>query len=65
MLHRDVATRFKRTHLKYIYGGFAGYAFLISLIMFMVWFWVLNKSWCGFVCPLGTMQDWLTALRKS
>ncbi|MDD5405578.1 MAG: 4Fe-4S binding protein [Sulfurovaceae bacterium] len=44
--------------------GFAGYTFLISLIMFMVWFWVLNKSWCGFVCPLGTMQDWLTALRE-
>jgi len=44
--------------------GFAGYAFLISLGMFMVWFWLLNKAWCGFVCPLGTMQDWITAFRK-
>ncbi len=44
--------------------GFAGYAFLISLAMFIVWFWVLNKGWCGFVCPLGTIQDWLTALRE-
>lgn len=47
-----------------MFMGFAGYAFLISLGMFMVWFWVLNKGWCGFVCPLGTMQDWLTLLRE-
>ncbi|MDO9305405.1 MAG: 4Fe-4S binding protein [Sulfuricurvum sp.] len=47
-----------------MFMGFAGYAFLISLGMFMVWFWVLNKGWCGFVCPLGTMQDWLTMLRE-
>ncbi len=45
-------------------SGYAGYAFLISLGMFAVWFWVLNKGWCGFVCPLGTMQDWLTMLRE-
>ncbi|MDD5159881.1 MAG: 4Fe-4S binding protein [Sulfuricurvum sp.] len=44
--------------------GFAGYAFLISLGMFAVWFWALNKGWCGFVCPLGTMQDWLTMVRE-
>ena len=47
-----------------MFMGYAGYAFLISLGMFMVWFWVLNKGWCGFVCPLGTMQDWLTSLRE-
>ena len=47
-----------------MFMGFAGYAFLISLGMFMVWFWVLNKGWCGFVCPLGTMQDWLTMSRE-
>jgi len=47
-----------------MFMGFAGYAFLISLAMFAVWFWVLNKGWCGFVCPLGTMQDWLTVLRE-
>ncbi len=47
-----------------MFMGFAGYAFLISLGMFAVWFWALNKGWCGFVCPLGTMQDWLTMLRE-
>jgi len=25
---------------------------------------VLNKAWCGYICPLGTIQDWLTGLRK-
>ncbi len=25
---------------------------------------VLNKFWCGWVCPFGLVQDWLTALRK-
>lgn len=44
--------------------GFTGIAFLISLFIFVLWVWVLNKAWCGYVCPLGTMQDWLTSLRK-
>jgi len=43
--------------------GFAGIAFLISLGVFILWLVLLNKSWCGFMCPLGTMQDWITALR--
>ena len=43
--------------------GFAGYAFLISLGIFIGWLWLLNKAWCGYVCPLGTMQDWITAFR--
>lgn len=41
---------------------------LISLVtgfvMFVLWFLVLNKGWCGFFCPLGTIQDWLTLLRQ-
>ncbi len=37
---------------------------LIGLATFLLWFIVFNKAWCGFVCPLGAMQDWLTALRK-
>ncbi|WP_345971873.1 4Fe-4S binding protein [Sulfurimonas diazotrophicus] len=44
--------------------GFAGGAFLISLGVFILWLVLLNKAWCGYMCPLGTMQDWITALRK-
>ncbi len=32
--------------------------------IFILWFLVLNKAWCGYVCPLGTIQDWITGLRK-
>ncbi len=44
--------------------GMAGIAVLTGFLMFALWFIVLNKGWCGFVCPLGTLQDWLTALRR-
>jgi ferredoxin-type protein NapH len=37
---------------------------LIGLLTFIAWFAVLNKAWCGFMCPFGTLQDWITALRK-
>lgn len=43
--------------------GFAGISFLISLSVFILWLVLLNKSWCGFMCPLGTFQDWVTELR--
>ena len=42
----------------------AGITVLTGFGLFFLWFIVLNKGWCGFVCPLGTLQDWLTALRK-
>lgn len=58
MLQHDLKEEWKT------FIGFTGYAFLISLGMFIVWFWVLNKGWCGFVCPLGTMQDWITIVRE-
>lgn len=44
--------------------GYAGIAVLTGFLVFTLWFIVLNKGWCGFVCPLGTVQDWLTALRR-
>jgi len=40
-------------------GGLA-----LTFVAFLAWFVVLNKGWCGFVCPLGTLQDWITALRR-
>ncbi len=44
--------------------GFRGIAILTSLTTFLAFFIFLNKAWCGFVCPLGTLQDWITKLRK-
>ena len=42
----------------------AGFAVLTGFVTFMLWFVILNKAWCGYACPLGTIQDWITALRK-
>ncbi len=36
---------------------------LEAFVLFALWFFVLNKAWCGYACPLGTLQDWITALR--
>ncbi len=45
--------------------GQRGLDILKSLGIFLMFFLVLNKAWCGFVCPLGTLQDWITRFRKS
>ena len=37
---------------------------LTAFLTFLLWFIVFNKAWCGYACPLGTAQDWITALRK-
>lgn len=41
-----------------------GMLLLTGLLTFIAWLIVLNKAWCGYVCPLGTIQDWLTRLRQ-
>ncbi len=41
-----------------------GISILKSLGIFFIFFIFLNKAWCGYVCPLGTLQDWITKLRK-
>ncbi|MBA3016077.1 MAG: 4Fe-4S binding protein [Proteobacteria bacterium] len=41
-----------------------GIGVLVGLATFVGFFLILNKAWCGFACPLGTLQDWLTILRK-
>lgn len=45
--------------------GGAGIAVITGLLGFLFWFIFLNKGWCGYVCPFGTIQDWMTYLRKS
>ncbi len=44
--------------------GMAGIGVLTGFLTFLVWFIVFNKAWCGYACPLGTLQDWITSLRK-
>lgn len=43
--------------------GWAGVGVLTAFLTFWLWFIFLNKAWCGYACPLGTIQDWITALR--
>ena len=45
--------------------GGAGIAVITGFLTFLFWFIFLNKAWCGYVCPFGTLQDWLTMLRKN
>lgn len=44
--------------------GAAALTVATGLGVFLLWFALLNKAWCGFACPLGTLQDWITALRR-
>ena len=41
-----------------------GIGIVIGLATFFGFFIVFNKAWCGFACPLGTIQDWLTGIRR-
>lgn len=43
--------------------GWMGIGVLTAFLTFALWFIVLNKAWCGYACPLGTIQDWITSLR--
>lgn len=38
-----------------ILGMFVGF-FLLAIF--------LSKTWCGWICPFGTLQDWISSLRK-
>jgi len=44
--------------------GGAGIGVLVGLATFAGLFLLFNKAWCGYACPLGTIQDWLTKLRR-
>jgi polyferredoxin len=51
------------TPFKQMFGG-RGIGILIGLATFVGFFVLFNKTWCGFVCPIGTIQDWITKLRR-
>ena len=40
-----------------------GIGILIGFFIFIGFFILFNKAWCGYVCPLGTIQDWITKFR--
>jgi ferredoxin-type protein NapH len=44
--------------------GVRGIAVLTGLVSFFILFMLFNKAWCGFACPLGAIQDWITKLRE-
>lgn len=46
---------------QYLSGRGIGMA--IGLATFIGVFLLINKAWCGWCCPLGAVQDWLTLLR--
>lgn len=41
-----------------------GIGFLTGLVTFILLFILFNKAWCGYACPLGTLQDWITKVRQ-
>ncbi len=42
-----------------------GIGIVVGLLTFAGFFILFNKGWCGFVCPLGTIQDWITIIRNT
>ena len=54
-----------QTHIPWgqLFSG-RGIGLLMGFVTFLLWLFVLNKAWCGYVCPLGTIQDWMTKLRQ-
>ena len=44
--------------------GAAGLEALGYFAVFVLLVAILGKTWCGWVCPFGLVQDWLAALRK-
>jgi len=48
--------------LRQMAGG-RGIGLVSGLGGFILSFIFLNKSWCGFICPLGALQDWISRVR--
>jgi ferredoxin-type protein NapH len=41
-----------------------GLGILTGFLTFLGFFILLNKAWCGWICPLGAIQDWITSIRR-
>ncbi|MDR2338659.1 MAG: 4Fe-4S binding protein [Deltaproteobacteria bacterium] len=44
--------------------GYQGLRALAYFLLFAFLVVMLGKLWCGFVCPFGLFQDWITWLRR-
>jgi polyferredoxin len=44
--------------------GYEGLQALGYLLLFVFLVIMFGKLWCGFICPFGLLQDWLTMLRR-
>jgi len=44
--------------------GPGGLHLLKGFLVFACFCLLFSKAWCGYMCPLGTIQDWITKLRK-
>ena len=44
--------------------GSAGFRVLGYFALFVTLVALLGKTWCGWICPFGLVQDWLAVLRK-
>ncbi|CQR74412.1 Putative electron transport protein YccM [Sporomusa ovata DSM 2662] len=44
--------------------SYKGFKVILYFLIFAFLTIVLSKIWCGWICPFGTLQDWLSQLRK-
>lgn len=44
--------------------SFSSFSVLLCFSVFVLLTILLSKMWCGWICPFGTIQDWMTQLRK-
>jgi polyferredoxin len=44
--------------------GSSGLRLLKGFLVFAGLSLLFSKAWCGYICPLGTIQDWITKIRK-
>jgi polyferredoxin len=44
--------------------GYQGLRALVWFLVFALLVALLGKLWCGFVCPFGLLQDWITWIRR-
>lgn len=44
--------------------SYKGFKVVLYFLIFVLLTMLLSKLWCGWICPFGTLQEWLAKLRK-